>query len=360
MLLFVTAVALVLLISAVCSLTEAALYAVRLPYVRQLADSGSLAGATLVRLKRNMEQPISAILIINTAANTAGAAIAGAQAAALFGETAIVWFSALFTLAVLFFAEILPKIVGVVYSQPVARLVALPLNVAIGGLYPLVWLVQQASALIKPRELVHLAPEEEVSQMATISAEEGSILPIEAQLVKNVLRLNEVRAHEIMTPRSVVFKLPGGLTLREVPAKVKSWTHSRIPIYDEHDPEKWTGVVLSRDILENLAQDRFSVTLASLAKPLYFVSGKTPGHVLLKTFLRRRTHLFGVVDDYGGMAGIVTLEDVVESLIGEEIVDEADVVADLQEVARMRRRQQFEQAAEQEQETEDRGDENPS
>ena len=145
-----------------------------------------------------------------------------------------------------------------------------------------------------------------------------------------------------MTPRSVVFKLPKTMTLKEVGRKVKKWTHSRIPVYDPNDTEVWAGVVLSRDILTRLANDEFDLTLEALAKPLYFVSVKTPGHVLLKTFLKRRSHLFGVIDEFGGLAGVVSLEDVMEALIGEEIVDEADLVVDMQELARIRRRKHFE------------------
>ena len=341
MIVFVVSVATVLVVSALCSLTEAALYAVRLPYARQLAESGSVAGKLLVRFKGGMERPISAILIVNTVANTAGASVAGVQAELLFGKSqaALVWFTVSFTLAVLVFSEILPKVVGVVHNRPIARAFAVPLNLAIVGLTPIIWFVQRFSRVLQPREPILAAPEEEVHQMAMLSAEEGSILPIEAKLVKNVLRLNEVRARDIMTPRTVVFRLPAELTLREVAQQVKSWSQSRIPVHSGDDPEHCTGLVLTKDILGMLARDEFDATLQSIARPLYFVPEATPGHVLLKTFLQRETHLFGVVDEYGGLAGVVTLEDVLESLLGEEIVDEADISVDLQQVARLRLRQ---------------------
>jgi CBS domain containing-hemolysin-like protein len=339
--LFLISVAVVLGVSALCSLAEAALYAVGVSYVRHLADSGSLAGKALHSLKANMEVPIAAILILNTTANTAGAAIAGVQAAQLFGPSAILWFSIGFTLMVLLFSEILPKVAGVAYSRTVARIASIPLNGIVLLLFPLVWAVQHISRLVKPRTRVLSAPEEEVHQMARLSAEEGSILPIEAELVRNVLRLDDVTAHDIMTPRPVVFKLTADLTLREVAAKVKAWTHSRIPICKPDDPEVWVGFALTREILTGLAQDQFDTTLESLSKPLYFVPADTPGHVLLETFLKRRAHLFGVVDRYGGLVGIVSLEDVLESLIGEEIVDEVDVAVDMQEVAKRRRRALF-------------------
>ncbi|HPM81295.1 MAG TPA: CNNM domain-containing protein [Candidatus Anammoximicrobium sp.] len=340
MTLFILSVLIVLIVSAFCSLSEAALYAVRSTYIRQIAEQGSRAGQALSEFRENMEQPITAILIFNTAANTAGAAVAGAQAHVLFGESSLLWFSLSFTVAVLLVAEIIPKVLGVACSRSVATAVALPWAAVIKVLYPLIWGVQRLSRWFKPEES-HEAPEEEVRQLAQLSAEEGSILPYEAALVSNVLRLDKVRTRDIMTPRPVVFKLASDMTLREVSQKVKEWTNSRVPVYDAEDPEIWKGFVFSRDILSGLAQDQFETTLDSLCRPLFFVSEKAPGHVLLRTFLTRRTHLFGVVDEFGDITGIVTLEDVMESLLGEEIVDEADSAVDMQAVAKQRMRERL-------------------
>jgi CBS domain containing-hemolysin-like protein len=339
--LLVVSVVVVLLISAFCSLSEAALYAVRVPYVRSLEESGNPAGRILARFKQNMEQPIAAILILNTVANTAGAAIAGAQAASFLQGPALVLFSIGFTAAVLVFSELIPKVVGVAYNKPIARGVALPWSWIVAGMTPIIWCVEHLTDLIKPQERVLSAPEEEVEQMARMSAEEGSIWNYEAELVRNVLQLDDVRARQIMTPRPVVLKLPDQMTLKEAFDKIKDWVYSRIPVYSSDDPEIWVGFVMSRDILAGVAHDKFDMRLAEIVKPLYFVSANLPGHVLLQSFLRRRTHLFGVMDDYGDLTGIVTLEDVLEALIGEEIVDEVDTVADMQEVARRRKREQF-------------------
>lgn len=344
MTLFIISVALVLVVSAACSVSEAALYAVRRPYVRQIAEGGSRTGQLLLRFKDNMEQPISAILIVNTVANTAGAAVAGAQARMLFGEVSLVWFSVFFTLGVLFFSEIVPKVVGVAYSRAVARAMAVPWATAIAMLSPAIWVIERLSQVLKPRRVLS-APEEEVQQLAMISAEEGSIMPYEADLVRNVLNLDKITTREIMTPRPVVMKLPSDMTLRQVSAKIKTFTHSRIPVYDSNDPEVWTGIVFSRDILSGLAQDQFDKQVSSLCAPIHFVSEKTPGHVLLRSFLRRRTHLFGVADEYGDITGIVTLEDVIESMLGEEIVDEVDSAVDMQEVAQRRKRKQLRDAS---------------
>lgn len=338
MTLFVLSVVSVLVVSALCSVTEASLYAVRPSRVRTLRETGSVAGRILDRMKQNMERPIAAILIVNTVANTAGAAIAGAQAEELFGSAFILWFSAAFTLAVLFLSEIIPKIVGVAYSDRIAVVAARPLSIAVTALLPMVWLIQRLSGALKPSGPVFAAPEEEVGQMARMSAEEGSILQIEADLVQQVLKLDDVTAEEIMTPRSVVRKLPADMTLKEIGQEMSSgnikWTNARVPISDSNDENAWTGVVLRRDVLAHLARDEFDRTLHSLAKPLHRVAAGTRGHVLLDSFLKKRSHLFAVESEPNNIIGIVTLEDVLESLIGDEIVDEVDTVVDMQELAK--------------------------
>lgn len=337
---FVASVALVLIVSAICSLSEAAIYAVRMPYVRKISAAGSRSGLVLSDFKENMERPISAILIVNTAANTAGAAVAGSQARVLFGEASMLWFALLFTTAVLFVSEIIPKVIGVVYNRPVATAMAVPWAAAVKMLTPIIWLTQGVSRLLKPAESA-IAPEEEVQHFAMMSAEEGSIMPHEAEMVSNVLRLDRLTTRDLMTPRPVVFKLAADLKVGEVSEQVREWTHTRVPIYAANDPESWIGFVISRDVLDAQARDQFDTKLESLAWPLYFVSESTAGHVLLRTFLKRRTHLFGVVDSYGDVTGIVTLEDVLESLIGEEIVDEVDSAVDMQEVAQLRKKERF-------------------
>lgn len=339
MTLFVTSVALALIVSAFCSLSEAAIYAVRKTYVLTLVKLGSKPGKVLAHFKENMEQPISAILILNTTANTAGAAISGYQVNELFGERALIWFTIVFTLAVLVLGEIIPKTVGVVYNRGVAKAVAVPWAAVVRLLYPLMWLVERVTRLYEPEEPALSAPEEEVEQLAMLSASEGSILPLEAQLVRNVLRLNDVKASSILTPRSVVFKLAADMTIRDARQSVKEWSVSRIPVYAGGDPENWVGMVLARDILTCMAQDQFDTTLQSLVRPLYFVPETAKGHDLLGEFLKKRSHLFGVLDEYGGVEGVVSLEDVLESLIGQEIVDESDTAADLQDQARQRHQQ---------------------
>jgi len=338
--LFITAVILVVIVSALCSLSEAALYAVAPGYVRQLSESGSTQGRVLARFKQNMGPPITAILIMNTVANTAGASVAGAQARMLFGESALLWFTALFTLAVLVLSEIMPKVIGVSRNRAVSRTLAVPIAWLVKLLWPFVRLTQRFSAVLAGgREPV--APESEVRRIADLSAEEGSILESEAALMKNVLMLDEIKARDIMTPRTVVFKQPDSLTVEAMSKDAWALPHARIPIHNADDTDDWTGLVLRTDILASLGRDQFDKTLASLARPLTFVPETLAGNRLLSLFIKRRKHLFGVIDEYGDIIGIVTLEDVLESLLGEEIVDETDRVVDLREVARKRSIKQY-------------------
>lgn len=332
--LFILSVALVLGIWGLCSLAEASLYAVRMPYVRKLEQSQHESGKILARFKVNMEQPISAILIVNTTVAAAGASIAGAQASVLFGESNLWSFSICFTIAALLISEIIPKILAVAYSRSLSRLLARPVLYAVYVLYPLIWIIERTAIVMKPSVPLATAPEDEVQQLAQISAEEGSIMPYEANLVRHVLDLDKVVARDIMTPASVVFKLSESLALGEVKQGMSKCNFSRIPLHKSDDEGVWTGIVLTRDILAALIADRLDDSLASLAKPLYFVPENAPGHKLLNAFLRRRTHMFGVAGASGRAIGVVTLEDVLESLIGAEIVDELDTVIDMQHLAR--------------------------
>lgn len=328
MTLLVISLVVVLVVSALCSLAEAALYAVRMPFVRRSADSGNTAGKVLVDFKENMEQPISAILIVNTVANTAGAAVAGAQARYVFGEDSVIAFSVAITLAVLFLSEIAPKIIGVAYSERLAMVIALPLQLAIAVLSPIIWIIQKLSGWLKPKEKGIVAPESEVEQLAMMSAEEGSILPIEAKLVSRALEIDDITAGQIMTPHDSVFQLDSDLLMKDVAKYLVGCPHSRIPVVDVDSPGSWIGLVMQRQILSALANDEFLVRLDSLCQPIHLVDESAPGHQLLKQFISRRTHLFGVVNAERKLVGVVSLEDVIESLVGAEIVDETDIESD--------------------------------
>lgn len=335
MTLFVLAITTVIGVSFLCSLAEAALYSVSPFHVRRLESGGSRAGKLLGKFKANMDAPVAAILILNTFAHTAGAALAGFQFSRIFPSQSPLLFAILMTLAVLYISEIIPKVLGVTYNRSLSRMLAPPLQLLIVGLSPFVWISKGLTRLLPGRgDKEPVAPEEEVLHMAAMSAEEGSILPIEAHIIENVLRLDRVTAGDIMTPRTVVFSLPAETTLKELSIQGMPLRYSRVPLYTGGDPENLTGVVHRADVYTHLAKDDFAPTLGSVAKPIRFVPESMAAHTLLREFLTERKHMFGVVDEYGGLEGIVTLEDVLEELIGQEIVDESDLAVDMQELAR--------------------------
>ena len=240
----------------------------------------------------------------------------------------------------LFFSEIVPKVIGVTFNRIVAPLVSLPLQGVLLALFPMVWLTEAVTRALRGQPQP-VAPEDEVQQLARISAEEGSILPQEADLVHNVLRLNDVRARDILTPRNVVFRLRADATVIGVRDQIMNLPFARIPLHAADDPEQWEGVVLQRDILRCIATGQETMTLSSLSKPLHFVPETASGYALLTAFLRERAHLFSVLDEFGHVLGVVTLEDVVETLLGAEIVDETDTTVDMQDAARRRRGKLF-------------------
>ncbi len=331
MALFIIAVAIVFIATGTCALVEASLYAVRRPFIHRLVESGHPAGKRLVEFKEKMDYPITAILIFDTLLGVGGAAIAGSQARALFGEAFVYWFTLALAASLLVVAQIIPKILGVVYNQPVAKIAAAPIAISIYLLYPIVRAIEFFTRHLKPDEPPKRAAEDDVKQMAKISVQEGSILGIEADLIQNSLKLNDVRADQIMTPLQQVITFPADMTVQDA---FKSFHHnslSRIPIYPPAQPKRWTNLVFSRDILNAMANDRFQMPLDKIARPMHAVPADMPGHLLLDAFLKRRSHLFGVRDASGNDIGVISLEDVVEVILGKEIVDEKE--ADLENKA---------------------------
>jgi len=321
MTLFIIAVSIVFLATGVCALTEAALYAVQRPYLRQLAKSGHRSGQLLMQFKDRMDYPISAILIFDTLLGVGGAAIAGSQARILFGPQSVIWFSIGLSMTLLIASQIIPKIVGVVYCKAIARHAAVPIYLAISALYPLVWGIERFTRILKPDEPLKRASEEEVKQMAWISAEEGSILGVEAELIQNSLELNDLRAESIMTPRDQVISLPADMTVRDAFKAFHDQSHSRIPLYSSDDKSIWVGVVLSRDILTEMANDNFDIKLGSIASKFHVVPASTLGHVLLDAFLKHRESLFGVQSN-NHLVGVVSLADVMDEIIGDDLTNE--------------------------------------
>lgn len=331
-------VVVVVAISAFCSLSEAALHAVPWSWIERLRDQKRAAGDVLLTLRAHSEKPLTAILTLNTIATTAGAAVAGAAGAAVFGSENLWIFIAGLTLLVLAVGEILPKSAGMVYSRPVSAWIAAPVRLAIVVLRPVTWAGGRLARLVAPPGAQPVASHEDLCAVLSLARLEGGINPLEELSINNILSLDCKFVSDIMTPRIVVFSLPAQQTVAEARGAGHSvWPHSRIPVYDDDDPENIVGIVYRREVLEALANDQDTTRLGDLMKPVRFVlETMTLDRVLVK-FLESRMHLFVVLDEYGGVSGVVSLEDVLEEILGKEIVDETDEVVDMRELAKAQR-----------------------
>lgn len=337
MLELILAVVLATGVSFLCSITEAAFYSFPMSRIEQLRKQGKKAGDILADLRRDVEKPITAVLTFNTAANTAGAAVAGAVAVKVFGEDSLGWFTAGFTLLLLIFGEIVPKTLGVAHARQLAPFLAKPLKWMIFACLPVIWLLGSLVRYLRKKNKTPDADEDDIRALVSLTRQQGILKPYEESAIKSILALDSKRVAEIMTPRTVVFSLPAELTVAEAMAEHRAWPHTRVPVYESDDSEDIVGVVYRRQVFEAVADDHGELTLGDLMKPVRFVMENLTLDKALRSFLESRTHLFVVLDEYGGMAGVVTLEDVLEELLGSEIVDETDEVVDMRELARRRR-----------------------
>ena len=335
MLTLTLAVVLALMISAVCSLTETVLYSVTWAHIEKLRKAGRASGDLLFAMRQRVDKPIAAVLTMNTIANTAGSAIAGAAFTAVFGAEYLAAFAAVFTVLVLAFGEIIPKTLGVVYANPVSTVVARPLAVVTRLLTPIIWLSSLLTRMVSPPSSGPQVSEDDIRAVASLSRQAGRIQPYEERTIRNILSLDHKRVRNIMTPRTVVFSLAAELTLTQAMQEPDIWQFSRVPVYSEHN-EDLVGMVERRTLARRMAEGG-EATLGDIMHPLHFVLESQTLDKLLQEFLSSRTHLFAVLDEYGGLAGVVSLEDVLEEILGREIMDESDSVADLRELARQRR-----------------------
>ena len=332
----VFAVALSVIFSFTCSLAEAALYSIPLTTIERMKESGDKKGQLLSEMRANVNKPITAILTVNTIANTVGATVAGGAALAHFGEVYTGIFAAVFTLLILTLGEIIPKVLGVAFATKIASALVVPLSLAIRILTPIIALMNCITGFIK-KYLPKTPPcsEADICATAGLSRKAGQINENEESWVRNVLALDQKHVHEIMTPRTVVFSLPASMRLEEVYADKRFWQFSRIPLYG-HDNEDLVGVIERPVITRHLLNGDTKTPLASLMRKIYFVPETQTLDKLLQSMLKVNVHLFAVVDEYGGLSGVVSLEDVLEEVIGREIVDESDTVADMRALAKSR------------------------
>ncbi len=335
-------VALAIGVSFLCSMMEAVLLSVTPSYVAALEREGSAVGERIHQFKENVDRPLAAILSLNTIAHTVGAAGVGAQAAIVFGEAYTGIVAAILTLLILVFSEIIPKTLGAVYWRTLTPTVVNLLVATIILMWPLVKLSQGLTHLLSRDEEETAFSREEFTAMAELGEEEGVFEEKESRILRNLFRFNSLRVKDVMTPRTVIFDLPEDTTIGEVVEEYDEFRFSRIPVYEE-DPDDITGYVLKDEMLLRAAQEEFDVTLEEMARDILVVHETLPLPDLLERLLDSLEHIALVVDEYGGVAGVVTMEDVVETLLGLEIVDEADSVEDMQALAR---KQWFQRARE--------------
>jgi len=332
----VISVSLAIIVSALCSVCEAVLYSLTTSQVEMLRKTGSKAGSILHSLRGDIDEPITAILTLNTIANTVGAAIAGAAAAHLYGDRNVILFSAAFTLAILIFSEIIPKTVGVSFSYRLATFIAFPLQWMVIILKPIVLLCRTITRLIPQGQREDIVSAEELQTIAAMSRESGHIEEAQEKVISNIIELKQKTVRQVMTPRTVTFSLDENLTIKEaMELSSKLSSHSRVPVYHE-DANNVTGMVMRKDVLLAAAEHKTDHILKTLKTPVHFVPETMPLNLVLIDFFEKRQHLFVVVDEYGSVTGVISMEDVLEEIVGEEIMDESDRAKDMRELARKR------------------------
>ncbi len=323
-------------VSFLCSILEAALLSVPRSHVAVLVERGRPAGRRLQQMKDDVDRPLAAILTLNTFAHTIGAAGTGAQAAILWGEAWVGAVSVVVTLLILIFSEIIPKTIGAVHAKRLAPFTAWAIHIMMIVLRPVVAICDWISKRIAgTNQKVDRMSRDEVRGIARIAREEGAIDHGELRIIRNLIALREVSVKEVMTPRTVVFALRADQTVRELTTGDPP-RFARIPVIGPGGD--FIGVVPRHDIFQAAADGRPEAIMADLARPLHAVPESARLQPVLEEFVRRREQLFLVVDEFGGVEGIVTLEDVIEALLGVEIVDETDSVEDMRELARQQLR----------------------
>ncbi len=332
------AVGIAIFVSAMCSIFEAVLYSIPLSHIEILAKSGKKSGRVLKNLRSDIQKPITAILTLNTIANTMGAAVAGASAAMLLGEKSLALFSAMFTLSILLFSEILPKTAGVAYCRELAPWIALPVKWLVTILTPIIWISQSVTRLVPKHKKETLISAEEIQAFAAISRKSGEIDPEQEKVITNILELDNKSVRQVMTPRTVTFVMNEHLTVAEAQKMKQQWdSHSRVPVYD-NDLDDIVGIVLRKDVLNSVADGREQQKLSVMMHPVHFVPEFAPLQRVMMEFFKFRQHLFVVVDEYGGFTGVISLEDIIEEIVGHEIMDESDQTKNMRQLARSKRK----------------------
>lgn len=318
-------------LSFICSILEAVLLSVSPSYIAIELKRGRRHGKILETLKERINRPISAILALNTIANTVGGAVVGAQVHRIYGDKFLATISGIATVFILIGGELAPKIIGATHWKRLAPISAYMIRALILVMLPFVWVAERMGRLLGqgPDSAVS---REEVIVTAELSADEGAIRQKESTIIKNLLMLDNMKVADIMTPRSVMYAYQSGITVGEVVQQHKPIRFSRIPVYKDN-VDHIEGIVHRYKILEEVSHDRDNVKIDDLMLPVHAIPGNISVAAALDQFIKRHEHVFIVIDDYGSTTGIVSLEDAIETLLGVEILDEFDSVADLRQLA---------------------------
>ncbi|WP_299074549.1 CNNM domain-containing protein [uncultured Paraglaciecola sp.] len=335
MLLLLIYIVIALGFSFICSIAEAVILSISSAYISVLENKGHPSGSLLKSQVNDINRPLAAILSLNTIAHTMGAAGAGAQAAVVFGDAYLGVASAVLTLLILVFSEIIPKTLGATYWRQLAPVTAYFLKYLMIVLWPLVQMAQKMTSRMHDESPLVGLNRDELSAMTALSLEEGQIAAREATVMQNLLNLKQLKVRQAMTHRTVVFSLPDTLTVAEFLKEHGEVSFSRIPIYEDNEPEKITGYVLKSDLLLAFARDngdmplkRFQKDMVTILSSMSLAKAFTPLH-------SQRGNMLLIVDEYGGLEGVLTVEDLVESLFGIDIIDESDQVVSMRKLARI-------------------------
>ncbi len=322
-------------VSFFCSILEAVLLSVSRSYVLMLKKKHHAAGGTLQDFKEDIDRPLSAILSLNTIAHTAGAVGVGAQAEVVFGDVYVALTSAVLTLLILVISEIIPKTLGANYWRELAVFTARSLKVIMFIMYPLVVLSRMVTNLIAKSDEIRLFSREEFSAQVDIGTRAGVFAEKESRIFKNLIRFSSLRATDIMTPRIVVIMFDEQIVISQIIKKIEKLRVSRIPVYIDN-PDNMTGYVLKDDLLLSMARGETHRRLRDFRRDISILPEMLKLGDVFESLLEKQEHIAILVDEYGQFSGLVTLEDVVETLLGMEIVDEVDSVRDMQVLARQR------------------------
>lgn len=324
-----------LITSFLCSIMEAVLLSVPMSYLKSRTEYGDKSADAMIELKEDIDKPLSAILSLNTAAHTVGAAGVGAQAAIVFGEAYFGIVSAVLTLLILVLTEIIPKTIGANYSKELVGTASKVIKGMIFIIYPLVWLSSILTKMLAREKSELTTSREEISALTNIGTHEGIFADKENKIIQNLIKLKSIEIKEVMTPRIVVVTANEEMTLQEF-LKNKEFLHfSRIPIFHENK-DNITGYVFRELVFEKLAEDQFDLKLKDIKRNIITFPENITLFNAWEELLQKREQISLIVDEYGGMDGITTLEDIIESLLGFEILDEKDRVDDMQQYAAKR------------------------